>query len=110
MRAHKDPISPDEVEFFHSKLNYEIDKNYADKGLFFSISGFTSNISRWYKDSGENTKRKFSLYGIQDIVQLLRDSSLLMSDEILDRIVRKNTSYQLEERYLAGFQSDVFIV
>ena len=109
-KAHKEPISTDDVRLFHSNLNYEIDKTYVDKGLFFSISGFTSNVDRWYKDSGENTKRTLSLNGIEQIVQLLHESTLLTSDETLDRIVKNNTSYQLGERYLVAYQSDIFVV
>ena len=109
-KAEKKPIPPIDVKKFHSDLANEIDKKYVDKGYFFSISGFTSNTDRWYKESGKNIKRTMTLKGTQEIVELLRDSSLLSSDEDLDRIVQNNTSYQLGERRIDVFQSDVFII
>jgi hypothetical protein len=69
-----------------------------------------SCVDRWYKDSGEITKKKLALYGAQEIVRLLGDSSLLVSDQVMDTIVRNNTNHQLGQRYLVVFQSDVFVV
>jgi hypothetical protein len=106
----KTPIPPDDIKKFYSNLDYEIGKKYVDIGFFFSISGFTSNADRWYKDSGHNIKRILTLKGTREIVELLRDASLLASDECLDRIVQNNTSYELAERRIDVFQSDVFIM
>src|SRR5206468_7640187 len=92
-KAHKDPIGPHDVELFHSKLNYEIDKENVNEGLFFSTSGFTSNAVRWYEDSGERTKKILSLNGLEQILQFLRESNILTSNETLDIIVKNKPTF-----------------
>jgi len=109
-KGQDDPIAITDVEKFHSKLNYEMDKGYAHRGFLFSISGFTQNVDRWYKDSGKKTKKTLILKGTEGIIDLLRESNTLASDEILNGILKNNTSYQFGERYIVVYQSDLYIV
>ena len=109
-KGYKDPVGSAHVVTFNGKLGYEIGKNNADKGYFFSTSGFTSNVDRWYRDSGESTKQILFLNGAKEIVDLLQVSNMLANEKLLNEAVKKNTSYELGERYLVAFQSNLYIV
>jgi len=109
-KAHEKSIEPDDLKIFHGKLRYEIDKKNVNKGFFFSLSGFTSNADRWYNDASEDTRKVLPLYGTKDIILLLHSSNLLATEERIDEIVRRNSSYDLAEKYLIFYQSDLYLI
>ena len=59
-KAHKDPIGPHDVELFHSKLNYEIDKENVNEGLFFQHQDLLQMLYDGTKIRERGQKNSFS--------------------------------------------------
>lgn len=109
-KAHEEQVASRDLVNFLGKLAHERSKNQSLKGMFFSLSGFDGTALEWYEELGAKEKESFVIFGNEEVLNLLRKSGLLTSEEELDRIIKSHTKYPPGERYLVYFESTLYVV
>lgn len=109
-KAHEDQIDTGDLLKFFGKLCHERSNNENLKGVFFSTSGFNGTALKNYKELSEADKQIFKIYDNNEIVELLRESNIFVSNEELGRKIKQKVSYPLGERYLVFYEADIYVV
>jgi hypothetical protein len=110
-KAYKNPITTRSLRDFFGNYNYEQpEANKQLKAAFFSISGYTGQAHSWYKGMAPDKKNNFEIYDLEKIEGLLVQGKLLLPEEEVDSIIRRNTDLPLGERYLLFFRSHLYLV
>lgn len=110
-KAHDHEIGPQDLNDFFGKLNHQRSNNPSLKGLFFSVSGFSGSALKYHEELNDIDKENFRIYGNSEIMNLLRDANLFISDEKLDNKIKDNTAdYYLGERYVVYFEAGIYII
>lgn len=104
-KAQNKPINKPKLKEFHSKYTLEHENRESKEelpllGLFFSLSGFTGPACKYYDAMNENTKRRFRIFGYQEIVTFLRTLRLSHSQKTIHRTVEKALPYSISRCYL----------
>jgi len=109
-KAQQQQTRPQEVIRFYGKFEKEKNLGRADMGYFISLSGYTSASIAWYDELASTTKQVFLTYDCQNIVDQFFQTNILPNIETIDATIRKNTSYNIGEKYLVFFQSNLYII
>lgn len=103
-KAESRPIGKPKLKDFHSKYTIEYENKGGDLpllGIFFSLSGFTVPASRYYKAMNEKTRKRFRIFGHQDILDVLKALRQTCSEETIRQSVAKSLPYTISKCYLA---------
>ncbi len=103
-KAESSPIGKPKLKDFHSKYTIEYENREGDLpllGIFFSLSGFTTPASRYYEGMHEGTKKRFRIFGHQDILDVLKALRQTCSEETIRQFVAKSLPYTITKCYLA---------
>jgi tetratricopeptide (TPR) repeat protein len=109
-KAHARPIGPQALTDFFGKVSIKRSKNSSLKGIFASLSGYSANALEMYDEFTPQDKLVNTLLDNYQILDLLRKSGLLISEQEIDSKMSSNTNLNLGERYLVYTESGVFIV
>jgi len=109
-KAHDEKIGPTDIATFYGKFNLEKNINELLKGFFFSISGFTGTAVEQYKSIPPPQQEFFKIYGNDQIIHLLEESGMMISNEQLDQKIKSQISHKLLERYVVFFESRIYII
>lgn len=109
-KAHNQPIGPKNLIAFFGKVGIKRSKNPNIKGIFASLSGFTSNALEVHDEYSPHDKLVYALLGNLQIQDLIRESGLLISDQEIDSKIKSKTNLSPGDRYLVYIESGIFIV
>jgi hypothetical protein len=110
-KAHERPIGSEPLTDFFGKLSFKRSKNPSLKGLFASSSGFTGTALEMIdNDLTPVDRENLRLLNNADIVTLLTEIGLMMSQEKLDERIKNITPLDLGERYIVYLDAGLFIV
>lgn len=110
-KAHEKEMDTGELLKFYGKLCHERSKNKSLKGMFFSISGFNGTALKNYSELNEEDKLLFEIYGNNEIVELLKRSSIFAPDEEIEKSISLHTNgYPVGDRYLVYYESNIYLV
>jgi tetratricopeptide (TPR) repeat protein len=109
-KAQAEQTGTGDLTDFLGKLAYHDSSTSLTKGKFLSLSGFNGIALKWYSTLNDRDRSRLELYDGDKIVMILRKHGLLLSDDSLDRIIRKNTEYAFGERYIVSFESYLYVI
>lgn len=109
-KAEARPIGKQKLLKFHSKYTVEYDNRAANEklpllGLFFSLSGFTEPAFRYYEAMSEKTRKRFRIFGHDEITDILKVLKLTFSEETIKQIADKSLPYNIGKCYLTKSSS-----
>jgi tetratricopeptide (TPR) repeat protein len=111
-KAHEQEIDTGELLKFFGKLCHQRSNNKSLKGKFFSISGFSGTALKNYEELNNEDKEIFSIYGNNEILELLRTNRIVASNEEINTKIMANISggYVPGKRYFVFFDSELYLV
>jgi hypothetical protein len=104
-KAHEQEIDTGELLKFFGKLCHQRSNNN-------SISGFSGTALKNYEELNNEDKEIFSIYGNNEILELLRTNQIVASDEEINTKIMLNIGggYVLGKRYFVFFNSELYLV
>lgn len=111
-KAHEHEIDTGELLKFFGKLCHQRSNDKSLKGKFFSISGFSGTALKNYEELNNEDKEIFSIYGNNEILELLRTNQIVASNEEINTKIMANISggYESGKRYFVFFSSELYLV
>jgi tetratricopeptide (TPR) repeat protein len=111
-KAHEQEIDTGELLKFFGKLYHQRSNDKSLKGKFFSISRFSGTALKNYEELNNEDKEIFSIYGNNEILELLRTCQIIASNEEINTKIKANISggYTLGKRYFVFFNSDLYLI
>lgn len=109
-KAHKDSISSKPLRLSYGDYTKERKREDRLVGLFFSLSGFNSTALEWYDELDSTTKETFRIFQLQQILNLLRDSGMLVSDDLIIHKLETLGCFNLAERYIVYFNNAIYCI
>jgi tetratricopeptide (TPR) repeat protein/Holliday junction resolvase-like predicted endonuclease len=79
-------------------------------GLFFSISGFNSEVLDYYNEKPDEVRDRFKIFGATQIIQLAVEAELITDDTTVKHEASKSWPYDLDETLLIISETSLFRV
>jgi tetratricopeptide (TPR) repeat protein len=109
-KAKEDQIGTTDLELFLAKLVHEDTDTSLTEGKFFSTSGFSGTAAKWHQTLLTVQKQRFKIYDSDGIIEILWQNGLILSDDKYDAIIRSHTKYQLGDRRIVYYDSQLYVV
>ena len=96
-KAHSAVITGPELSKFYGKYTHEKEKNSQLFGLMVSLSGFNSEFKAYYEEKPDSVKKRFKIYGPNEITELAVRADLIAGDQTIKHEARKYWPFELGE-------------
>ena len=96
-KAHSAVITGPELSKFYGKYTHEKEKKSQLFGLMVSLSGFNSEFKAYYEEKPDSVKKRFKIYGPNEITELAVRADLIAGDQAIKHEARKYWPFELGE-------------